>query len=52
MGTAALGKAAKNAGISGRHAITKSMRKIRSIGRDIAGWDVNEVQIPGTTIGL
>ena len=52
MGTAALGKAAKTAGISGHHAITKSMRKTRSIGRDIEGWDVNEVQIPGTKIGL
>ncbi len=32
--------------------MTKSMRKTRSIGRDIEGWDVSEVQIPGTKIGL
>ncbi len=38
--------------ISGHHAMTKSMRKTRSIGRDIEGWDVSEVQIPGTKIGL
>ena len=46
------GKAARNAAIAGRHAMTEPMRKIRSIGPDIEWWDVNEVQIPGTKIGL
>jgi hypothetical protein len=48
----ARGNAARNAAISGRHAMTKPMRKIRSIGQDIEWWDVNEVQIPGTKIEL
>ena len=48
----ALGKAARNAVISGRREITKPMRKTPSIGQDIEGWDVNEVQIPGTKIEL
>jgi hypothetical protein len=37
--------------ISGHREITKPMRKIPSIGRDIEGWEVREVQIPGTKIG-
>ena len=48
----ALGKAVSNAVISGHRAMTKPMRKIQSIGRDIEGWDMNEVQIPGTKIDL
>ena len=47
-----LGKAVRNAVISGRHEITKPMRKIQSIGQDIERWEVNEVQIPGTKIEL
>ena len=46
---AARGKAVKSAVSSGRHEITKGMRKTRSIGQDIEWWwKVNEVQIPGT----
>ena len=46
---AALGKAVRSVVTSGRHAITKGMRKTRSIGQDIERWwKVNEVQIPGT----
>jgi hypothetical protein len=48
----ARGKAARNAVISGHRAITKPMRKTLSIGQDIEGWDVNEVQISGTKIEL
>ena len=49
----ARGKAVRNAVISGRHEITKPMRKIPSIGQDIEGWDVvTEVQIVGTKIEL
>ena len=48
----ALGKAVRNAVISGRREITKPMRKTPSIGQDIEGWKVNEVQIPGTKIEL
>ena len=48
----ALGKAVSNAVISGRHASTKPMRRTPSIGQNIEGWDVNEVQIPGTKIEL
>src|SRR2546426_3513004 len=48
---AALGKAVSNAGISGRRAITKPMRRTPSIGRDIEG-EVSEVQIPVTKIEL
>ena len=48
----ARGKAARNAVSSGHREITKPMRKTRSIGQDIEGWDVNEVQIPGTKIEL
>jgi hypothetical protein len=34
---------------TGRHEMTKGMRKTRSIGQDIERWwKVNEVQIPGT----
>ena len=47
-----LGKAVSNAVISGHREITKPMRKIQSIGRDIEGGDVNEVHIPGTKIEL
>ena len=48
----ARGKAARNAVISGHRAMTKPLRKTLSIGQDIEGWDVNEVQIPGTKIEL
>ena len=45
---AAHGKAVKSAVSSGRHEITKGMRKTRSIGQDIEWWwQVNEIQIPG-----
>jgi hypothetical protein len=37
---------------SGHREITKPMPKTQSIGRDIEGWEVNEVQIPGTKIEL
>ena len=47
-----LGKAVRNAGISGRHVITKLMRKIQSIGQNIERWERDEVQIPGTKIAL
>jgi len=47
-----LGKAVRNAVSSGRHEITKPMRKTRSIGPDIEGCEGNEVQIPGTKIEL
>ena len=50
---AALGKAVSSAVSSGRHEITKGMRKTRSIGQDIERWwKVNEVQIPGTKDAL
>ena len=50
---AALGKAARCAVRSGRHEITKRMRKTRSIGQNIERWwKVNEVQIPGTKNAL
>ena len=47
-----LGKVVSNAVISGRHEITRSMRRIQSIGQDIEAWDVKEAQIPGTKIEL
>jgi len=47
-----LGKAVRTAVISRHREITKPMRKIQSIGRDLEGRDVNEVQIPGTKIEL
>ena len=50
---AARGKAVRSAVSSGSHAITKGMRKTRSIGPDIEWWwKVNEVQIPGTKNAL
>ena len=49
---AVLGKAVSNAVISGRHEITKCMRKTRSIGHGIERWEGNEVQIPGTKTAL
>jgi len=50
---AALGKAVRSAVSSGRHLITKGMRKTRSIGQDIEWWwKVNEVHIPGTKNAL
>ncbi len=50
---AARGKAVRSAVSSGHHAITKGMRKTRSIGQDIERWwKVNEVQIPGTKDAL
>ena len=48
----ARGKAASNAVISGHREMTKPLRKTLSIGQDIEGWDVNEVQIPGTKIEI
>src|SRR4029450_13117570 len=52
ISTVVLGKAVRNAGISGRHVITKGMRKIQSIGQNIERWERDEVQIPGTKIAL
>src|SRR6266446_19592 len=50
---AALGKAVRSAVSSGRHGMTKGMRKTRSIGQDIEWWwKVNEVQISGTKNAL
>ena len=46
------GKVASNAVISGRHEITKSMRRTQSIGQGIEGWDGKEAQIPGTKNAL
>jgi len=46
------GKVVSNVAISGRHEMTNAMRSTPSIGQDIEGWDVNEVQIPGTKIEL
>jgi hypothetical protein len=46
------GKVVRNAVISGRHEMTKSMRRTLSIGQDIEGGDVDEVQIPGTKNAL
>ena len=43
-----LGKVVRNAAISGRHEITKCMRRTPSIGQAIEAGDVDEVQIPGT----
>ena len=49
----ARGKAVRSAVSSGHHALTKGMRKTRSIGQDIERWwKVNEVQIPGTKDAL
>jgi hypothetical protein len=49
ISTAARGKAVKSAVRSGRHEMTKGMRKTRSIGQNIERWwKVNAVQIPGT----
>src|SRR6266704_1152865 len=48
-----LGKAVRSAVSSGRHEMTKCMRKTRSIGPNIeCWWKVNEVQIPGTKNAL
>ena len=48
-----LGRAVKSVVSSGRHEITKPMRKTQSIGQNIEGWMVvNEVQIPGTKSAL
>jgi len=52
ISTVVLGKAVRNAGISGRHVITKRMRKIQSIGQNIERWERDEVPIPGTKIAL
>ena len=49
---AALGKAVRNAVISGCHEMTKPMPKTQSIGPDIEGCEINEVQIPDTKIEL
>ena len=52
ISTVVLGKAVRNAGISGRHVITKLMRKIQSIGQNIEPWERDKVQMPGTKIAL
>ena len=50
---AVLGKAVGSVVSSGRRAITKGMRKTRSIGQNIERWwKVNEVQIPDTKNAL
>ncbi len=50
---AARGKAVRSAVSSGRHEMTKGMRKTRSIGQDIEWWwKGNAVQIPGTKNAL
>lgn len=50
---AARGKAVSSAVSSGRHEITKGMRKTRSIGQDIEWWwKVSEVHIPDTKNAL
>ena len=46
------GKVVRNAGIFGRHVITKLMRKIPSIGQNIEWGERDEVQIPGMKIAL
>ena len=51
MGMADLGKAARNAGITGRREIIKPSRKIRSTGHDIERRTINEAQIPGIKMG-
>jgi len=48
----ARGNAVSHAGISGRRQSTKPLRKTPSMGQDSEGWDVNEVQIPGTKSAL
>jgi hydroxymethylpyrimidine/phosphomethylpyrimidine kinase len=49
----ARGKAVSSAVSSGRHEITKGMRKTRSIGQDIEWWwKVSEVHIPDTKNAL
>jgi hypothetical protein len=48
---AARGKAVRSAVSSGRHEMTKGMRKTRSIGQDTEG-DSDKVQIPGTKTDL
>ena len=50
---AARGKAVSSAVSSGRHEITKGMRKTRSIGQDIEWWwKVSAVHIPDTKNAL
>ena len=39
IGMVGLGKVVSHAAISGRHEITKSMRKTPSIGQDIEAWE-------------
>jgi len=39
IGMVGLGKVVSNAAISGRHAMTKSLRKTPSIGQDIEAWE-------------
>ena len=53
ISTTALGRVVRSAVRSGRHEITKGMRKTPSIGPDIERWwKVTEVQIPGTKNAL
>ena len=52
ISTVVPGKAVRNAGISGRHVITRLMQKIQSIGQNIERWERDEGQIPGTKIAL
>ena len=50
MATRVLGKPVRNAESSGCRKRTKRMRNIHSMCRDIAWWEVNEVQISGNKI--
>jgi hypothetical protein len=52
ISTVVPGKAVSNAGISGRHVITRLMQTIQSIGQNIERWERDEGQIPGTKIAL
>ena len=48
---AGLGKAARNAAITGHREIIRPLRKTRLTGPDIERWEINEGQIPGIKIG-
>jgi hypothetical protein len=50
INTVALGRAARNAAISGLSEITRAMRKTPSIGQVIEWREVDEGQILGTKI--
>ena len=51
IGMAGLGKAARNAAITGHREIIRPLRKTRLTGPDIERWEINEGQIPGIKIG-